>query len=132
MDLTLRRASYEKTGIYGQYFDTANNRIAFTLEHAFENSDGSYSPALPPGVYTCVRGIHHLARIPNIETFEVMNVPGHTGILAAHPGNYNNDSDGCILVGLDLGSDMIVKSVLAFANFMAIQDGLNQFKLSVS
>jgi hypothetical protein len=69
------------------------------------------------------------------ETFEVMNVPGHWGILF-HVGNYNEDSEGCILVGEGLGRRykngvMLTNSKKAFAKLMALLKDVEQFTLLV-
>ncbi len=66
----------------------------------------------------------------DFETFEIRGVPGHTGILF-HWGNYNQDSDGCVLLGSARNGDMIVNSREEFANFMELQKGINNFELVV-
>lgn len=68
-------------------------------------------------------------------TFEVMNVPGHTNILF-HSGNFNSDSEGCILLGsgvkvLKNGEWMLVNSKSMFEDFMKTQDSVNEFQLTV-
>jgi hypothetical protein len=67
-------------------------------------------------------------------TFEITGVPGHTGILF-HMGNYNQDSDGCVLLGESTVPDpdptMITSSVLTFNQFMGSQTGVDTFQLTV-
>lgn len=137
MNLTLVRTVNNEDGILGNLEDEAGNSIAVTLEHAYDlgTGDGSYSPKLPDGVYLCVRGQHQLHGMSSpFSTFEVTKVPGHTGILF-HVGNYNRDSDGCILLGesieVDHGNHMITDSRDAFAKFLALQEGIDQFTLTV-
>lgn len=133
MDLTIKRLDYNDDGIFGHLEETdSGDSVAVTLEHAYysNNGDGSYSPKLPPGDYLCVRGEHRLSKGKPFTTFEVTNVPGHTGILF-HPGNYNEDSDGCILLGTTLSFSMISESRAAFSKFMALQDGVDEFTLTV-
>lgn len=101
----LKRTDYREDGVFGelQYGDTT----LFTLEHAFEAdfySARSFEPKIPAGIYTCKRGTHQLDRGPKIVAFEVMNVPGHTGILL-HVGNVNANSDGCVLLGDQIFKD---------------------------
>lgn len=106
-----------------------------TLERLFDKGQGLVTK-VPKGVYLCVRGTHRLASSPkSFETFQVMNVPGHTGILF-HTGNVFRDSEGCILLGLEKGMTeggdlMIMKSRSAFELFMAQLSGHNHFNLTI-
>lgn len=135
MDLKLKRTAYRPDGIFGVLEDEGGARIAVTLEHAYIS--GPYSLCLskiPAGTYTCVRGQHQLHSGP-IQTFEVTGVPHHSGILF-HIGNYNTDSDGCILLGeemqvADNGMHFINLSRKTWTNFMDLQDGLQSFILVV-
>jgi len=43
---------------------------------------------------------------------QVCDVPGFTGI-RIHPGNFERDTDGCLLPGFDRGQDVVLRSVLA-------------------
>lgn len=125
MNLTLKRKDFVLYGIFGELFDEKDERVAVTLEHSYNKL-----PKLFPGKYLCKRGFHTLASHPNFETFEVMGVPGHDGILF-HRGNVNNDSDGCILLGTNFGTCCILDSREAFDNFMKMQEGLDEFYLTV-
>lgn len=131
MNLTLKRSKFALYGIEGELTDEMGKHVCFTLEHAYEQPDGSYKPKLPPGMYICQRGQHRLASMNNsFETFEITNVPGHTNILI-HCGNYNSDSEGCILVGAAFGTGCILESRLAFGTFLQLQEGIDQFTLAV-
>lgn len=136
MNLTLTRTDFLHDGIFGVLKETATGKqIAVTLEHAYDSGlgDGSYAPKVPPGTYTCVRGMHRLgATKPQFETFEIMGVKGHYGILF-HAGNYNKDSDGCVLLGAGYGGDprMIHSSRVTFAAFMSLQIGVKEFTIVV-
>ena len=66
----------------------------------------------------------------NFITFEVQNVPGHTGILF-HTGNTNRDSEGCILLGSLIKGNILLNSRPAFAKFMELLGNLPQFTLEV-
>jgi len=106
-----------------------------TLEHAYPDSDGGFYPKIPAGEYICKRGIHQLEGMATpFETFEITNVKGQINILF-HAGNFNNDSEGCVLVGEKLGKythgQMIVNSKATFNNFMRMQNGIDFFKLTV-
>jgi len=132
MMLTLQRLQSGVDGIFGVL--SGGGLVLKTLEHAYDDGHGSWAPKLPAGNYTCVRGWHQLAHSPKpFETFEVVNVPGHSGILF-HVGNYNNDSEGCILLGMATCSalpPMLLSSVEAFDKFMAVTAGLNFLSLRV-
>ncbi len=134
--MKLTRLEYRQDGIFGQLQSDDGSFRCQTLEHAyFEN--GSYTPKVAAGIYTCVRGEHELLGMTTtFTTFELQNVPPFqgkpvTGILI-HWGNYNKDSEGCILVGLRNQDDkMILDSKIAFEAFMAALDGQDQFTLIV-
>lgn len=133
MDLILQRHQLKSTGIFGS-LASADEIVAVTLEHAFQNGD-LWLPAIPEGVYTCQRGMHQLEGMKEpFETFEIMNVPGHTGILF-HVGNYNRDSSGCVLLGSmiisDSAGDMITGSSKTFQKFMQLQAPVEMFQLTV-
>ncbi len=135
MDLILRRLEYEEDGIFSQLETIKAEKVAVTLEHAFTDGAGGFYPKLPPGVYTCKRGMHTLKNmLTPFETFEITGVPGHTGMLF-HVGNFNADSDGCVCLGREIGQSnkgqMVTSSKPAFFDFMELQSGVLEFKLDV-
>jgi hypothetical protein len=123
VDLNLRRLEKLPAGIFSEL--TGGSLHVAALEHAYESE-----PKLPDGVYICRRGVHHLPGHPDLETFEITGVEGHTGILF-HRGNWQTDSDGCLLLGLRREGLMVVGSHLAFTEFMKLQKGVDEFKLTV-
>lgn len=140
--MKLNRVDFLVTGIFGSLTnDDDSFAPAFscqTLEHAYSKTDKignllGFEPKIPNGSYECVRGFHHLeGMVMPFETFQVMNVPGHTGILF-HSGNMNADSSGCILLGLKrVGSFEILESKLAFEGFMKSLEGINNFTLTIT
>lgn len=140
MNLTLTRTDKKEDGIFGVLTDEQGKQIAVSLEHAYDsgNGDGSYEPKLQSGVYKCVRGEHRLhSQLMPFTTFEITGVVGHTGILF-HIGNYNEDSNGCVLLGrrilpspLPSSDNMITSSRNTFNAFMDLQKGVNEFTLTV-
>ena len=135
MDLILQRVACRADGILSQCTDAAGTQVMVTLEHAFEDDAGGYQPKIPPGTYTCVRGPHRLnGMTQSFVTFEVTGVAGHSGLLF-HWGNWNEDSDGCILTGEAFANsasgEMVTNSRETFARFMALQDGVDNFQLEV-
>jgi hypothetical protein len=134
MELLLKRFSFTENGIFGQLFDEQSNIVAYTLEHAYQADEGSstWTPKIPAGQYTCQRGQHQLGgMVAPFETFQVMDVPGHTNILL-HCGNLEKDSSGCILLGSGILGSALTESRKAFASFMAIEDGLESFVIKIA
>jgi hypothetical protein len=133
MNLILKRIESLENGIFGRITESDGTFLFCTIEHAYDsgNGDGSYSAKVPTGTYSCIRGHHQLAGMSDpFITFMVQAVPNHTGILF-HVGNYNKDSDGCILLGQQRNGDMITNSREAFHRFMDLQDGVDNFILTV-
>lgn len=125
MDMVLTRKKMNQHGIFGvlSFISPLYGSSFQTLEHSYEEPEGTFSAKTPDGIYTCQRGLHQLVHgtLPFI-TYEVMNVPKHTGILF-HVGNYNRDSDGCILIGelWPVFGICIHESEEAFKRFMRLQ-----------
>lgn len=131
MDLILTRKHYLPEGIFSELTDESGKLVAQALEHSY-----SCIPKLPPGEFVCRRGMHQLAHMSKpFQTFEITEVPGHSDILF-HTGNFNSDSEGCVLLGkriyADSGPPMLVDSVLAFVAFMEMQRAVDTFKLTVN
>lgn len=142
MNLTLTRKEFRKDGIFGELTDDHGDFFLFTLEHAFQitsNPDG-WAPKLAAGVYKCLLSQHALHDGVKFFTYQIMDVPPFmdhpvTGILFHH-GNYNKDSDGCVLLGLGQGREqsggkMLTSSDKACAHLMKTQVGLTEFTLTV-
>lgn len=131
MNLILSREVYSLYGITGKLKDEAGNFICFTLEHAY-NVDGVWMPKVASGTYTCER---HPPKRLNYETFELQNVPAFQGAnvdgILIHRGNYNKDSVGCILVGLERGPGCILESEHAFEKLMELQKDVESFTLRI-
>ena len=135
MNCTLKRLQYRADGVFGDLRADDGSLIAQTLEHAYPclpPDDKLFSPKIPKGEYTCRRRLSpHFKR----DVFEVLCVPECTYI-EIHWGNFDNDSEGCILLGLHLGkatdgAQMLTYSRQAFDRFMALQAGVNEFTLTV-
>lgn len=135
MDMALIRTEFRMDGIFSELRDASGDQLFVTVEHSYSDELGNFRPKLSDGVYKCVRGSHILEHMTAaFETFEIMNVPGHTNILF-HVGNFNADSSGCVCIGFTIvqisGQQAISQSQHAFANFMDLQTGLNEFQLTV-
>ncbi len=137
MDMTLIRSRDAEDGIFGELSSSDGFFKCVTLEHAYANQTMDlFIPKIPPGVFICVRGSHQLEGMSApFETFEITGVPGHTNLLF-HVGNYNRDSNGCVLVGdkvvkFPSGMSMITNSREVFTDFMDFQEGFDVFELTV-
>jgi Family of unknown function (DUF5675) len=125
--MILKRIKFNQYGIFGELLDDANNHLFYTLEHSYDNV-----PKLPNGTYSCVIGNHRLEGMTeDFQTFEITNVPGHTNILF-HWGNYNDDSEGCVLLGMGVNDTMLLNSREAFKEFMQKLQNTLFFQLVVS
>lgn len=132
MNFKLTRKNSSLYGITGQLSSEDNAHTFVTLEHAYSDGKGGFCPKLAPGLYTCVWHEPHRLHYP---TYMVTGVPPFQGApvdgILIHVGNYNQDSEGCILVGLQLGTGCILESQKAFDQFMEIQNRAASFTLMV-
>ena len=134
--MKLVRTAFRADGVFGRLYNDNGVPLCYCLEHAFEQDDGSWLPKLPIGTYNCVLGQHQLeGMVHPFQTYEITNVPGHTNILL-HMGNFNRDSDGCVLLGQAIvtqadGSQMITNSVHTFTDWMNGLSGAPSFTLVV-
>ena len=130
-DFTLTRKQFRSDGIFSELCDKNGNIVAQTLEHSYDNL-----PKIPNGTFKCVRGPHRLHNMTeDFITFEITGVEGHENLLF-HWGNYNKDSEGCVLLGAAdamVGDiEMVTSSQATFKAFMASLEGVNEFTLTVA
>lgn len=136
MDLILTRKEFRTDGIFSELTQLDGTPVARTLEHAYISPQGHPYAKIPNGTFKCIRGQHRLHNMTHdFTTFEITGVRGHKNLLF-HQGNYNRDSEGCILLGTAISStlghdQMIVHSKIAFSLFMSLQDGVDEFMLTV-
>lgn len=132
MNFTLKTRECRADGIFSDFVGEGG-QVFVTLEHAYPLANGGYGPKLERGKkYVCKR-----RKSPHFgyDLFQIMDVPGHD-FMEIHVGCFNPDSDGCVCVGeaeqqLPGMDKMIVKSREAFQRFMAIQDGVDTWTLTV-
>lgn len=91
---------------------------------------------IPKGSYSChsTSGRRTTGGMTIPRTYEVMNVPGRSGVLF-HVGNTRRDSNGCILVGqrFDIinGELAVLNSQMAFKQFLDLLNGTVVFELEI-
>jgi hypothetical protein len=130
-DLILTHNRFCSDGIFGELKTGDSQFVAYTLEHSYDNK-----PKLADGSYTCVRGPHRLhGMTEDFITFEIKGVPDFngksvTGVLF-HWGNYDKDSEGCVLLGSSETPTMITNSRKTWADFMDRFNGKDSFTLMV-
>jgi hypothetical protein len=138
MNLILHRNKFGDQGIFGNIVtdDSNSECVCLSLEHAYLNNTyaayGKYGPKVPSGIYTCTR---RMSPKFGFEVFMLNNVPNCT-FIEIHIGCFQEDSEGCILVGCGIGIEngftMLTDSKIAFDHFMQLQQGVNMFKLTIT
>lgn len=131
--MILRRVYSAGWGIFGHLCTDDGSKFCWTLEHAYPSvsEPGKFYAKIPAGIFYCMRGMHLLAGASApFETFEIVGVPGHTGLLF-HPGNTNLDSQGCVLLGDKIQNYAILDSRNTFERFMKLKTGIDNFRLEV-
>ena len=124
--LELVRVAVAEEGAFGVLLQD-NLPFAVTLERTFGDADRI---VIPPGDHKCRSTTFFKKGYP---TYEVA-VPGHKRVLF-HIGNLEEDSTGCILVGLEFGAVEgkwgVLLSRLGFREFMKRAAGCAEFLLRV-
>ena len=111
MELLLTRHKSSDAGTLGSLF--INGKFAmFTLE---PNEDRANHPAIPVGTYHVV--VSYSIRFQRLLPL-VIGVPGRLGI-RFHPGNTEEDTDGCILLGLTQTNNAVQNSRQACQQFQS-------------
>jgi hypothetical protein len=101
MKLILRRTYVCSDGVFGKLYVPGSDPLYTCEDDDLKNAKGK--SCIPAGVYTLKRTTYHKHGIP---TFEVTGVPGRQRILI-HSGNSEEDTAGCILVGLSRGPVLV-------------------------
>lgn len=102
MTLTLTRLSSTEDGTLGELAINGERRF-FTME---PDEDRPQHPAIPVGTYPVV--VSYSTRFKRMLPV-VLNVPGRLGI-RIHPGNTEQDTEGCILLGMAQTKTAVLRS----------------------
>ena len=110
--------------------------FCYTLEENDELNTANIS-SIPAQQYICelrATGLNSVVKLGLYKTYEVLNVPDRTGI-KFHPGNSDDDTEGCILLGEKIGKlrtdRTILNSGVTYLNFMNCLAGESRFHLTV-
>lgn len=130
----LSRKTKRPDGIFGEWQDERGGLLYLTLEHSYQQPDGSFAPKIVPGTYTCKR---YESPKHGYDVFMLTgeNADGH--FYEVHVGNYNRNSDGCVLLGKGRGfledgkGWMLQYSQQAFDAFMLSMKEQDLFTLIV-
>lgn len=145
MKILLDRFAESVDGTFGRLYIPIESKsmFAYTLEEEWRDNEPNES-RIPVGTYVCERTAYH--KMDDLPTFEIMNVPGRSRILF-HPGNTEEDTQGCVLLGGGMGplavedeDDAgrkrmklgIYGSRPAFRRFMAALEGVGSFDLVIT
>lgn len=84
--------------------------------------------AIPRGVYKVIVNLS-----PKFQRYypRLLDVPGYQGVLI-HEGNTDADTEGCILVGMSRGKDIIHNSTLALARLMEKLQGRSDITINIT
>lgn len=110
MDLELRRQPTSDYCTLGRLF-VDGTFFCFTLEP----SERAQHPDVPPGIYKVQ--INYSVRFKRLLPL-VMGVPGRSGI-RIHPGNTEDDTEGCILLGTGQTATSVTNSRTACELFQS-------------
>ena len=127
-------------GTFGEL--TVKGYSFFSLEDEWRDNQPNES-CIPAGTYVIERTVYQRYGYP---TYEVMDVPDRSRILF-HPLNTEEDTEGCIGLGLNLGflvvdrdeetgrrerKKAVLKSRQAFNKFMQLMGGAPRAELVIS
>ncbi len=136
----IRRFAESKDGTFG-HFEIADESVFDTLEEEGLDNQRNIS-RIPAGTYLCKRTIYHKH---GFGTFEITGVPDRDRILF-HPGNTEEDTQGCVLVGQGFGllsvmdedtgewvdKMAVYHSQRSFREFMALFADVDEFELEIT
>ena len=103
----------EQSTIGELFFDNDSERVCFTLEDKVRKEKIHGITAIPEGIYEIV--ISYSNRFKKLLPL-LMNVQNYDGV-RLHCGNRPDQTEGCILLGLSRGEDMVLESRKAFDIF---------------
>lgn len=129
MKLLVKRVQFLKNCTIGYLYINGVDANIFTLEDTVRTRKVPGETAIPPGTYKVIVDYsnHFGKELPHI-----LDVPNFEGI-RIHPGNTDQDTEGCILVGKDWsGGNFIGRSREAFDELFALIKAAEAVEIEVS
>jgi len=131
MEIVVKRRNFtDKSSIGNLYID--GTLVCFTLEDKTRGVNEPKVPgqtAIPYGRYEVVIDMSNRFKklMPHI-----LDVPNFTGI-RIHSGNTDKDTEGCILLGMNKGYDVVTNSRAAYDVFyVLLEKGLEKGKVFIT
>jgi len=128
-DFILLRVAVRPEGAFGVLLQDGLP-VCLTLERTYESPEGLQLTKIPTGRWPCRKTVYYAG---GYETFEIL-VPGHERLLF-HRGNLELESDGCVLLGRELGTlhgqPAVLRSLDAYLDFMRRTWNRDAFSLEV-
>jgi hypothetical protein len=131
MKLDLKRERFSEHSTIGSLFVNGEFEC-YTLEDVVRDHKIPGETAIPEGTYQVIITFSPRFKRP---LPLLVDVPNYSGV-RIHPGNTDRDTEGCILVGISRGKDIIGGSRVAFSRLFgkvtnAIAQG-EKVELSIS
>lgn len=123
--LTINRGKPSPISVQGEMFN-GEEFLCHTLEDPPREVKIKGETGIPAGTYKGIVNVS--ARFKRMMPL-LLNVPGFEGI-RIHAGNSIADTEGCILVGLGKGENMVLQSRLAFTKIMELLNG-EDFEITI-
>lgn len=108
MEITLYRTKTDQYGTHGRIEDGVGNVLCYTIERPWLDNAHDVS-CIPEGTYQCDP---HTKSNNGQDCWILDNVPDRSGVLI-HTGNTDQDSEGCIIIGLLSNDAGVSESELA-------------------
>jgi len=126
MRFRLQRVFRSAHGVFGVL---AVDRVGawYPLAVTLERADDHLEPVIPAGKYKLEPTRFNRGNYP---TYEVTPVKGHSRVLL-HVGNFERDTEGCVLVASSFEETWVSGSKRAFERFMDVAGGVDSHVLEV-
>lgn len=135
-NVIIERFAYSPDGTFGR-IKLPTGKEFFTVERPWL-SNKPHESCIPDGIYIMEKRrspvVERTTGGDYVEGWEITHVPGRTYIML-HPGNWPENFEGCIGVGLKYqvmdGRNGVTQSRSAFAQVMAALDGRDSWRLEI-
>jgi hypothetical protein len=127
MKLKLIRKDFAPDYTMGELY--VNDKLfCYTCEDEIRNTKVAGETAIPYGTYPVIINMSNRFKR---ELPLLLNVPNFAGV-RIHPGNTDDDTEGCILVGKTKRANMVTESRATFARLFAVMKEAQQRSEKIS